>query len=239
LHQAEVLFGTIVPSSNVTVERVTQAVLADFPEVGGLFARVPVVGDKVHLSDRHDIDGMLAAADLLAHAAPAGIVWNGSKGAGLGLAADRDLCRRIEDATGIPATTSVLVLADAFAARGIERIALVTPFSDAYVATITAALAADGIRISTERHREVLDNRAIAAVSESEIEAMALETASSLPDAVLILCTNLMGAGLVQPLEARLGLPVFDSVSAGVWGGLRLAGVDTRRGRRWGSLFGT
>lgn len=236
--QARKNIGTIVPSSNVVVERVTAAVLADFPEVGGLSARVTVVGDKVHLSDRHDLDGMLAAADLLAHAAPDAIVWNGSKGAGLGLAADRDLCRRIEDRTGIRATTSVLALADAFAARGIERIGLVTPFSDDYQARIVATLAADGIRCVSERHEAVLDNRAIAAIPPEPIAAMARAVAAEGPQAVLILCTNLMGAGLVAELEAETGLPLFDSVSSGVWGALRVAGVETARGAaRWGSLF--
>ena len=45
-------------------------------------------------------------------------------------------------------------------------------------------------------------------------------------------------AHLAGPLERALGLPVYDSVSIGVWKALRIAGVATARGRRWGSVFG-
>lgn len=56
-------------------------------------------------------------------------------------------------------------------------------------------------------------------------------------DAVVILCTNLRGAPLVEAMEAELGVPVYDSVAAVVWKSLRLAGVDTRRVAGWGRLF--
>ena len=39
--------GTITPSGNIVVERVTAAILADFPEVSGHFSRIPVFGSSV------------------------------------------------------------------------------------------------------------------------------------------------------------------------------------------------
>ena len=39
-----VFIGTITPSGNTVVERVTAAVLADFPEVSAHFSRTPVHG---------------------------------------------------------------------------------------------------------------------------------------------------------------------------------------------------
>jgi maleate isomerase len=42
----------------------------------------------------------------------------------------------------------------------------------------------------------------------------------------------------VAPLEAELGLPIYDTTALGAWHALRLAGVDTRpAAARWGSLF--
>ena len=38
-------------------------------------------------------------------------------------------------------------------------------------------------------------------------------------------------------LEAELGTPIYDSVSVGVWKSLRLAGIATQPGHRWGSAF--
>ena len=53
---------------------------------------------------------------------------------------------------------------------------------------------------------------------------------------MVILCTNLRGAPLLR-LEAELGIPVNDSISAVVWKSFRLAGTDTTRIRAWGRLF--
>ena len=63
--------GTITPSANVVVERVTTAVLADFPDVSGHFSRTEVVGAADRYTDDYDWSSMLRAAELLAHAAPA------------------------------------------------------------------------------------------------------------------------------------------------------------------------
>jgi hypothetical protein len=54
--------GTITPSGNVVVERVTTAILQDFPEVSGHFSRIPVFGSSDAYKDDYDWDGMLGAA---------------------------------------------------------------------------------------------------------------------------------------------------------------------------------
>jgi maleate isomerase len=229
--------GTIVPSSNRIVERVTNAVLADFPETSAHFGRVSVTGDKVHLSTTHDWGRMLDTAQMLADARLDAIVWNGSKGAGLGFGADRELCRRIEDKAGVPATTSVLAIEEIFRTCGVERFALVTPFPSDYQARVIETLGREGFHCTAERHLDIADNHAIGLVTEEETARLVRVVAQSRPDAVLILCTNLFGAPVVAPLERELGLPVFDSVSAGVWHLLKLAGVDPCRAPHWGSLF--
>jgi maleate isomerase len=71
---------------------------------------------------------MLAAAELLSDAKVDVISWNGTSAGWLGLESDRRLFARIREATGVPASTSVLVLFDVFAARGEKRIGLVTPY---------------------------------------------------------------------------------------------------------------
>lgn len=230
--------GVIVPSSNRIVEYVTASIVAQCPGVSAHYARVPVAGSHVHLSDRHDFEGMLTAARLLADARVDAIVWNGSKGAGLGLDADRELCRRITDATGIPATTSVLAIEASFAARGVRRYGLVTPFSDAYQQQIIAGFAGAGFDCVGEVHSEVLENYDIGRIAPAAIAEMARGLHCPGAQAILILCTNLHGAPVVVELERALGLPVLDSVSMGAWGGLRLAGVATGHlASTWGGAF--
>ena len=84
----------ITPSGNVVVERVTNAILRDFPEVSGHFSRTTVVGSTDAYAEDYDWAGMLRAAELLGHAAPACICWNGSKGGSIGFASDRAYAAR-------------------------------------------------------------------------------------------------------------------------------------------------
>ena len=99
----------------------TTAILADFPVVSGHFSRIEVAGSTDAYNDDYDWDGMMRAAELLSHAEPDVICWNGSKGGSIGLDADRRLCERITAATGKPATTSSLAILEAFAAIGVSR----------------------------------------------------------------------------------------------------------------------
>lgn len=230
--------GTITPSGNLVVERVTTAVLADFPAVSGHFSRTTVVGSSDAYADDYDWDGMLRAAELLAHAAPAALVWNGSKGGSLGFERDRELVERIRAFTGIAATTSTLAISAAMRARGERRVALVTPYAAGYAAKIPPHFASAGYDVVAEAHAGLSDNLSYATVPDEDIVAMARQVATARPDAIIAYCTNFPAAHLVGLLETELGISVYDSTSAGIWGALRLAGVATAPGARWGSLFG-
>lgn len=233
-----VALGSITPSGNVVVERVTTAVLSDFPAASGHFSRVAVVGSADGYADDYDWDGMLRAATLLAHAAPAAIVWNGSKGGSIGIGRDEALCERIRAATGVPATTSTLAILASLRARGLRRVALVTPYGAGYAAKIPPHFAAAGLEVVAGAHAGLSDNLAYASLPDADIVAMARSTAAARPDAIIAYCTNMPAAHLADALERELGIPFYDSTSAGVWGALRLAGLATAPGRRWGSLFG-
>lgn len=229
--------GTITPSANVVVERVTAAVLADFPAVSAHFSRTAVVGSSDAYADDYDWAGMLRAAELLAHARPSSICWNGSKGGSIGFTADRTLCARIESETGIPAITSTLVIDAVLRATKATRVALVTPYRAEYAARIPPVFAAAGFTIVGEAHAGVADNFAYASIADGDIVSMVRGVAAVRPDAVIAYCTNFPAAHLVDFLEREIGIPVYDSVTAGVWGALRVAGQATAPGRRWGSLF--
>ena len=65
----------------------------------------------------------------------------------------------------------------------------------------------------------------------------ALECARARPQAITVFGTNTRGAPVVAALERELGIPVVDSVMAGLWGALHRAGIDTRALRDCGRLF--
>ncbi len=229
--------GTITPSGNRTVERVVQAMLRDMPGAAALFTRIPVVGDTGGVAG-YDMPRMADAATLLSHALPDVISWNGTKGGALGFDVDRILAEEITRTTGIPASTSALALLDALQALSARRIALVTPYDDAYQAKCIVGFAGQGIETVSERHSGLIDNLSYGLVPPTEIAAMTRAAVTEArPDAVVFFCTNFLGAEIAPALEAELDLPVLDSTALGVWGALRAAGRSPSALGRWGRIF--
>ena len=76
-----------------------------------------------------------------------------------------------------------------------------------------------------------------AARSGAKPAAKAAAKAAAKPAAIVTFCTNFPAAHLVAPLEHETGIPIYDTVSIGIWDALHRAGIETTRGGRWGSLF--
>ena len=230
--------GTITPSGNLVVERVTTAILADFPHVSGHYSRAPVHGASQVLLDSYDWDAFLGAADLLSHAKPGVICWNGSRGGSIAFAIDHELCRRVTAQTGIPAITSTTALEAVFRGTGVRRVGLVTPYEQTYQRKVMEVFGREGFSVVADAGSGLTDNFSYAAVPDAEIVGMMRTVAAAKPDAIVAYCTNFPAAHLVDAMERELGVPVYDSVSIGVWQALRKLGIATAPGRRWGSLFG-
>jgi maleate isomerase len=236
-----VRLGLLTPSSNTTLEPVTCAMLAGLPEVSAHFARFRVTEIALTAGSLGQFDDseILRAAELLAHAKVDVIGWSGTSASWLGFDADERLCRRIFEATGIRACTSVLALNELLARDGVRRFALVTPYLDDVQARIVANYAAAGFECVAERHLGIRDNFSFATVDDATLRRMVLEVAEARPECVAILCTNLRGAPLAAELEDMTCIPIHDSVATVNWKALQLAGVDAARVRGGGRLFGT
>ena len=235
-----VLLGMLTPSSNTVLEPVTTAMVAGLSEVSAHFGRFRVteIALSAQALGQFDDSEILRAAELLSHAKVDVIAWNGTSSGWLGFDADERLCRRITQATGAAACTSVLALNEIFAATGVKRFGLVTPYRDDVQAAIVANYAAAGFECVAERHLRKQDNFSFSETTDDEIRAMVREVAQAKPDAITVFCTNLRGAPLVAELEAETGIPIYDTIATVVWKSLRLAGVDARRVTGWGRLFG-
>ncbi len=234
-----ILLGMLTPSSNTTLEPVTTAMLAGIPEASAHFGRFRVT--EIALSSealgQFDDSEILRAAELLAHAKVQAIGWNGTSAGWLGFEADERLCRRITEATGIPACTSVLALNEVFRLTGVKRFGLVSPYLDDVQAAIVKNYAASGFECVAERHLRKQDNFSFSEVGADEIRRMVREVAQERPQAITIFCTGLRGAPLVEALERELGLPIYDAIATVVWKSLKLAGADPSRIKAWGRLF--
>ncbi len=234
-----VFLGMLTPSSNTVLEPVTSAMVSGLKGVSAHFGRFRVteISLAAKALDQFDNGPLLEAACLLADARVDVIAWNGTSAGWLGFEADRKLCRDITAATGIPATTSTLALAEAFVAAGVVSYALVTPYLDEIQEKIVANFASEGFACVAERHLNDKGNFSFSEVTGERIAEMVRDVAADKPQAITTYCTNLRGAPVVDELERELAIPIFDSISVVVWKSLLLAGVDPGDVIGWGRLF--
>jgi maleate isomerase len=233
------LIGVLTPSSNTALEPLTSAMVSSLPGVSAHFARFTVTEISLREASLRQFDDskILEAARLLADARVDVICWSGTSSSWLGFERDRQLCARITEATGIPATTSVLALNEALAERGARTLGLVSPYVDEVQQRIVANYAGIGIDCVAERHLGISVNFAFSEVEPEILSRLLREVSAERPEAMTTLCTNLHAAQLVDALERELGIPIYDSVSTVVWKALRTMGVDPRELKGWGRLF--
>ena len=236
-----VRLGMLTPSSNTVLEPITMAMLAGVSGVTAHFSRFKVT--EIALSQQalgqFDHGEVLRAAELLAHAKVDVIAWNGTSASWLGFDHDERLCEHITETTGIAACTTVLAFREIFQRTGARRIGLVTPYLDDVQAKIVANWGSSGFDCTAERHLRLRDNFSFAVVSEDQIADLVRAVARDGCDAAAVVCTNMRGAGVLQRLEAELGIPVYDSIAVTLWKSLLVAGVDPACVKGWGSLFNT
>lgn len=231
--------GVLTPSSNTVLEPLTAALLAGLDDVTAHFARFRVreISMREEALGQFDLEPILAAAELLADAKVDTIIWSGTAAGWRGFATDEALCRQITERTGIPAGTSVLALNDIFAATGVRRFGLVTPYLDEIQTPIIENYRAAGFDCVAERHLLDRGNFSFALYSEKLIASLIREVATAKPDAITVFCTNFRGTRLAEELEQEIGIPIYDTVATAVWKGLCLTGVAPGRIKGWGRLF--
>jgi len=238
-NHASVRIGMLTPSSNTVVEPVVAAMLAELPEVTAHASRLRVT--EISLEDdsqsQFDPDPMLAAAKLLADAQATVMGWNGTSASWLGFDLDRCLCETMTERFGVPSTSAVLAINELIDELAAQRIAFVTPYVDAVQARITAQYREAGYDCVAERHTGEHVNYAFAEIADDVITRLIREVGAAAPDAIIVMCTNMRAAPLVDALEQEIGVPVIDSLAAYIWKALRLCDVDTRRITGWGRIF--
>jgi maleate isomerase len=239
--------GILVPSSNTSLEPLTTSLLSSLPNVSVHFSRFPVTHIALSATalSQFNEPAILAAAQLLADAEVDVIGWSGTSSGWLGFEADEKLCARIEEVTGIKATTSVLGLN-----KLLERVSgkdegmsfgLVTPYLDDVQEAIVATYAKGGFEIAAESHLGKTVNVEFARVSEDELDRQVEEVVARLGTGTKVVstfCTNLRAAQRVRHWEEMYeGLYVFDTTATVVWDMLRMAGVNGSLIRGWGKSF--
>jgi maleate isomerase len=229
--------GLIVPSSNSTNE----------PE----FARWLPDGVSLHTARMHlegvDAESLGAmadeverCADLLATADVDAVAYGCTTGSLVhGPGYDEEIEGRIEAVADVPAVATAASVKRAFAALGLERLAITTPYVEDLNDRETEFLTAAGYEVVAMDGLGIDHNPGIG----EQTPETAYRRARALPtddaDGVFVSCTNYRTFEMVESLEDDLGMPVVTSNQATLWDALRTLGVATDAVSDLGQLFRT
>ena len=145
-----------------------------------------------------------------------------------GLGWDRELARRIEEVVGVPALTTSSAVAEAFAALGVRRAFMVTPYPRSANEREQVFFSDHGVEIPEFTSFECEHSHDIDQVTPGAIveRVLAHRAAIDACDGVFVSCTALRAMETVDHLEAELDKPVITSNASALWAALRRLDID-------------
>lgn len=134
--------------------------------------------------------------------------------------------------SGVPVTTTADAVLEAFAALGITRVGLATPYLDLVTRREVEFLEANGIGVTATLSLQIgvtrEERRLINRVPPEVVFRMARAVDSPQAQAIFLSCTALPTMTMLERIEAALGKPVIASNPATLWHCLRRLGVKDR-----------
>ena len=149
---------------------------------------------------------------------------------------DDRLIERVEQATGVPATTTTTAVLRALRLLGVQRICMATPYIDEVNDLEVKFLAGHDIEVVKSRGGGIVHTPDIQQCEPSVSFRRAKEVDDERAEAVFISCTGFRTVENLAKLEAELGKPVISANQATFADCLRMLGVRQAQ-PGYGSLF--
>jgi maleate isomerase len=216
-------FGLLTPSSNTTQEPELSAALPSHVSLhtGRVAYRDITPQEQMRCVLELETESRKladAAVDVIVFAATAPTL---AKGKGY----DRELIKRMEHASGKPATTAATAFIEALTLLNARRVAIGAPWSKTMDKPMVAFMEASGFTVV---HSEVMGFVAsieLGRVGAEQAYELGRRTDRPDADAILMPGGNWPSISVVERLERELGKPVLANNAVSLWAGLRLMKV--------------
>ena len=231
--------GHITPSCNTVLEHITALMASPLADrVSNHFTRIPVESISLSADDRGQFrtETMVAAAGLLMDASMDVVLWNGTSACWNGTEADLEICEAITEETGVPASTTTLAQYEVFELYEIKSFGLAVPYTDGVTEKTIETFAGAGYEAVSRANLGLTVGREMANVPLADIRDLIRSADSPAAECVIVVCTGLPAALVVEEMERELGKPIFDSVVVTLWKGLQLVNVSNPI-EGWGCLM--
>ena len=139
---------------------------------------------------------------------------------------DQKISQRIEAATGIPAIATGTAMVEALRSRGIQKVALATPYPDDVTQLEATFLENNGFSVVGLGCLGIIDSYGIPVTPLEKVYQLALSIDCPEADGIFISCTNFPTLGVINRLEADTAKPVVTSNQASLWLALRKLGAE-------------
>jgi maleate isomerase len=145
-----------------------------------------------------------------------------------GITYDVQIARRIEAASGCPASTTSTSLVRALKRLDIKTVAVGTPYLEKEVnARLRKFLEDNGFKVDRLTELGLADDKFHNA-SESTVYQFGKKVNTPQSDGIFLACTALPTADVLEPLEEDLRKPVVSANQATMWDALRMAKVNAQ-----------
>ena len=214
--------GLLVPSSNTTVEtEFFKALPAGVTlHIARLFIAT-VTPDSINKM----VETLETESKLLASADVDVIVLGATAPSFLkGLGYDKEMSKRIEDATGKPATTTSTALLQALQTLGIKKLSLGSAYSPTVNEICANFLEANGLQVVAKDGLNVIDNLQIGRLDVQTAYELGRKVDRPESEGVVLACTNWKSMDIIERLEQDINKPVLSTTQVSIWGALRKIG---------------
>ena len=234
---ARARLGLVVLATDHTVEFEWRRILQDVPGVGLYHARI-LNDAAINPVTLKAMEGRLAETTrLLLPASPFDVVAYGCTSASMVIGEDK-VSALIQGVRPEAKTTNPVTAARAaFAALGVKRIALLTPYIQQINDMMRDYFEARGLAVPVMGSFNIENDNEVARLSPTTIRDAALELGREKDvEGVFVSCTSIRLATVAAEVESLLGKPVTSSNHAMAWHTLRLAGIADKL-PQFGRLF--
>lgn len=127
---------------------------------------------------------------------------------------------------GVPVTNPVIAAFAAFKTLGVQRISILTPYTEAVNREVASIFATHGYEVLNIAGFGFEDDTAMTFIDPQDITKTATEICDPQADLLFISCTALRASLVIDQIEQSIGKPVVSSNQALAWHSLQLAGYQ-------------
>lgn len=216
--------GLIMPSVQTVTEPLYYRIA---PEGMAFFTSRILIGQAVMAADhaRMEKEAFRAGRELASAGVDCIAYCCTVSGILRGIEGDREFCRRMEEETGIPTTSTLSAILEILQRLGLKKLVLLSPYRKESHLAEEKFFQTNGFTVVRSRSLGLESGVKFAEVTPGEIYRFSRDNWDERADGLLISCMNFNAMPCLEFLEKDLGKPVVTSHSATLWKVLQMLGL--------------